>query len=314
MKLLEQRHPHLASLEAFEDGLRASFDAVGGTTLLRPKPDLLHLVEPQGDTYIYALPVPASSAPEGSARPLCMLSISSLLKDRPRLTDEQINACNRFAAMSHMTKHNDQPQVMAANTFTIFDDPVQRAISLYVGLQTAVAQRTWLTQVLAGLEDDFRRPVKMFDPSSGTQPSRWHPEEIADLLNGAIEKGYRGRLIDPNAMLLALVRKPGQGSLVLVRNDVVHPFYGNGLSVTLTLPEESGVIKEQLEQRAIEWNRRESVTVSTGPCVGAWSSRHDKRQMQNICFVPNVFYTPGIGKMVLDTMLQRWELSADLPL
>ena len=96
-----------------------------------------------------------------------------------------------------------------------------------------------------------------------------------------------------------------------MRNDVAHAFYGNGLSITLVLPEEPGTDREQLERRALEWNRREVVSIMPTPCVGAWSSVLGKAQMQHQCFIPNVIYAPGIGYWLLEGTMQRWALSGE---
>jgi len=312
MKLNEHRYPDLTALEEFEEGLRVAF-AAGGGTLLRPRPDLLHVLEPEGDTYIYAVPVPVAAQQEGEPKPISQVTITSVLKDRPRLTDEQINTCNRYAGLSLMSRQPGQPEVMAANALTVYDDPVQRSQALYLGRQVAVLQRTWLSQVLGALEDDFRRGVAVLDPLSAREPSRWADKELESMLKAVIEADHRARQSDSHGFVIHLSKTKvrGQGSFVIVRNDFVHPFYGNGLSVTLVLPEESGVSREQLELRALEWNRREALSIMPTPCIGAWSSVFGRSQMQHQCFVPNVIYSLGIGQWVVDGTIQRWAVSGD---
>lgn len=295
--------------------MRAAF-AAGGGTLLRPRPDLLHVIEPEGDTFIAAVPIPnLPQQAEEDPKPICMITVTALLKDRPRLTDEQINACNRFAGMSLMTRQNGQPQVMAVNSFTVYDDPAQKQQALYLGLQTAVLQRTWLSQVLAGLEDDFRRAIAVLDPETAGKPSMWTDDELTSMYKEAVAAEFKARQPDPHGMVLHLSRTNvrGQGNFLIVRNDIQHPFYGNGLSVTLVLPEEKDVTQEQLEKRCLEWNRRESLSVLPVPCIGAWSSMLGKAQLQHQCFVPNVIYAPGVGKLVLESAVQRWAVSGDDP-
>ena len=311
MKLPEHRHPHLSALEAFEDGMRAAFEASGGT-LLRPRPDLLHVIEPEGDTFISAVPICGVPQPsENEAKPVCMITVTSSLKDRPRLTDELINACNRFAAMSLLTRQSGQQQVMAVNSFTIYDDAVQRSQALYLGLQTTVLQRTWLSQVLTALEDDFRRAVAVVDPRTACQPSAWCEDEIRGLYEELIAAHFRVRQPDSCGLVLHLSRAAvrGQGSFIIVRNDVSHPFYGNGLSVSLVQPEEQGVDQEDFERRCLEWNRRASLSVLPVPCMGAWSSMFGRSQLQHQVFVPNVIYAPGVGRLVLECAVQRWAAS-----
>lgn len=308
----------MAVLESFEDGLKQGINAAidNGGGLLRPRPDLLHVVEPEGDTLISAVPVPLGTQQVSEWRPVCMITVTALLKERPRLTDEQINACNRYAGLSLLTRQNDQPHVMAVNAFTIYDDAAQRQQSLYFALQAAVLQRTWLSQVLAGLEDDFRRAIEVVDPESASKPSAWTIDEVAGMFRIVTSTDHPARQNDPNGFVIHLSKQPkvrGQGSFVVVRNDVAHPFYGNGLSVTLVLPEEQGLSKEQIDARALAWNRREALSIMPTPCIGAWSSRPGRSQMQHQTFLPNVIYAAGIGQVVIDTAVERWAVSGDDP-
>ena len=133
------------------------------------------------------------------------------------------------------------------------------------------------------------------------------------MFEGIIDAQHRARRPDVHGILIHLskTRVRGEGSFVVVRNDVAHPFYGNGLSVTLVLPEEPGVSQEQLEVRALAWNRREALSIMPSPCIGAWSSLLGQPQMQHQCFVPNVLYAPGIGQLVLESAIQRWAVSGE---
>jgi len=307
----------LAVLEAFEDSLRAAFAAVGGA-LVRPRADLLHVLEPEGDTFISAVSVPAAAQAGAEPKPICMMTVTALLKNRPRLTDGQVNACNRYAGLSFLSRASGPQEVMSANSFTVYDDPVQRSQMLYLALQTAVLQRTWQSQVLTALEDDFRQPVGVLDPQSAAMSSNWTDEELASMFRSAIDGELNARQPDAHGVLIHLSKSKvrGQGSFVIVRNDLPHPFYGNGLSVTLVLPEEKGVSQEEFASRALAWNRREALSVMPTPCVGAWSSMLGRPQMQLQCFVPNVVYAAGVGQLVLDSAIQRWAVSGetDVPL
>jgi hypothetical protein len=230
------------------------------------------------------------------------------LKHHPRLTDEQINACNRYTAVSHVSRPDGQQQVAAINSFPVFDDPQQRSVAFYLGLQTAVLQRGWLSQVLASLADDFRCAVPVLDAQSAHLPSRWGDAELQVMFAEVTQANYRARQPDPHGIVIHLSKPSdrGQGSFVIVRNDLEHPFYGNGLSITLALPEEFGVSREQLERRGLEWNRREARSILPTPCIGAWSSMLGRSQMQHQCFLPNLIYAPGLGQCALGSTLNRW--------
>lgn len=305
MKLPEHRHPHLAVLESFEDALREFLGQSGA--LLRPDLGMLHWIQDEGDTFIAAVPVPASAVAEDEMRPLCMLAISSLLKTQPRLNDEQINACNRLVGLSAVTRQVDQTQVMAASTFTIYDDANQRSEMMYMALQTAVMQRIWLSAVLSGLENDFRRPVQYFDPNTGNMPSKWGNDELAEIYQDLIDGGYKARLTE-NGIVAVLSKNNirGQGSFLQVRTDLAHPLYGNGLTVTFVLPEEPTATSAELEARCLEWNRQEGLTILPVPSIGAWIAMHGRPQMQYQIFVPNIVHYRNTGKLATDAAIQRW--------
>jgi hypothetical protein len=304
MKLPEQRHPQLAALEDFEDGLRELLTNSGA--LLRPELGLLHWIQPEGSTFIAAVSVP-NIAPSDELRPICMLTITSLLKTRPRLSDDSINICNRLVGLSALTRQVNQQQVMASSSFTIYDDPSQRAEMMYLALQAATLQRSWLSSVLSCLEIDFRKPVQYFDPVSGNEPSRWTNDELAEIYHELIEGGYRARLTKNGIVaLLSKTNIRGQGSYLQVRNDIAHPLYGHGLSVTFILPEEQGVTSVDLEVRCLQWNRQEAHTILPVPSIGTWIVTQGRPQMQYLIFVPNVVHYRNIGKLVTDAAIQRW--------
>lgn len=304
MKLPENRHPHLAVLEEFEDSLREVLARSGA--LLRPELGLLHWIQKEGDTFVAAVPVPNTQSKD-EIRPICLLTITSLLKTRPKLSDEQINACNRLAGLSMLTRQKNQQQVMAASSFTIYDDPAQREMAMYLALQTTFLQRSWLSSVLNGLEHDFRKEMIVYDPIGGRAPSRWTNEEMLEIYKELIEAGYKSRLFEHG--IVAVLNKnnvPGEGSFLQIRNDISHPLYGNGLTVTFVLPEEKGVNAAELENRCLAWNLEEAHTILPAPAIGAWFSMYGRAQLQHQVFVPNSVHTPQVGHIVTDSAIQRW--------
>jgi hypothetical protein len=329
MKLNEQRHPHLTALEKFEDLLRETFDSTN-VSMLRPRPDLLQIIDADGDTFIAAVPVPSPPGDvSGEPKPICMMTMTSVLKGQPRLTDEQINECNRFAGLSLLTRQHATPQVMAASSFALYDDAAQQSKMRYIGMQAVVLQRPWLSTVLAALENDFRQDFDKSYPMASA-PSRWSSQELASLAKDLEVAGYKVRVADPNNLIMYL-NKSNSGapnSFLIVTNDYEHPCYGNGLSVSLVLPEEKGVTKEQFDNRCLDWNRRESITILSVPCIGAWSTviyKPDppggdaatvapKIQLSYRVFVPNMCYVAGLGKLAIESAIHRWAVCGDLNL
>ena len=146
---------------------------------------------------------------------------------------------------------------------------------------------------------DFTGAVR----SAGSSPAhQWQGKELAFIKTILSDVAEFDSGLDEKKQICATLKNNGRTIKVVADADTKHPFWGNGLTLLLALPDKKEV--EIGYREILSLNKNHCAPLDPRNATGFWLFADG--DLSHFLFLPNTFHMPGLAHIVF---MEKWGLA-----